>query len=171
VERFRPREESPLRACLVPAGEKVLSHVSNFREVKRVGDVVGIFARVAAKVPARLLLAGDGPEIATAERAARDAGVADRVHFLGEQEDVERVYAASDLFLLPSEHESFGLAALEALACGVPVIGTDSGGLPEVVKDGATGFLVEVGDVAAAADRALTLLGDDARRRRAGEAG
>src|SRR6185295_13946317 len=170
VERFRPREESPLRACLVPAGEKVLSHVSNFREVKRVGDVVGIFARVARKIPARLILAGDGPEIATAERVAREAGVADRVHFLGEQEDVERVYAASDLFLLPSEHESFGLSALEALACGVPVIGTDAGGLPEVVQSGRTGVLVEVGDVEGAAEQAVALLRDEPRRRRMGAA-
>jgi len=170
VERFQPRAESPLRTCLVPAGEKVLSHVSNFREVKRVKDVVGIFARVAAKVPARLLLAGDGPEITTAERAAREAGVADRVHFLGEQEDVERVYAASDLFLLPSEHESFGLSALEALACGVPVVGTDAGGLPEVVRSGRTGFLVEVGDVESAAAQAIGVLRDEPRRRGMGAA-
>lgn len=169
VERFQPREESSLRKCLVPAGEKVLAHVSNFREVKRVQDVVGIFARVAARLPARLLLAGEGPETATAERAAQDAGVADRVHFLGEQEDVERVYAASDLFLLPSEHESFGLSALEALACGVPVIGSDAGGLPEVVRSGKTGFLVEVGDVETAASRAVGLLADERARRKMGE--
>jgi len=171
MERFQPREEPcPLRKCLVPAGEKVLSHVSNFREVKRVADVVGIFARVAAKIPSRLLLAGDGPEIATAERVAREAGVADRVHFLGEVEDVERVYTSSDLFLLPSEHESFGLSALEALACGVPVIGSDAGGLPEVVKSGRTGFLVEVGDVESAAEHATKLLRDEPLRRRMGDA-
>jgi N-acetyl-alpha-D-glucosaminyl L-malate synthase BshA len=171
IERFQPRGDSPLRKCLVPAGERVLSHVSNFREVKRLRDVVGIFARVAAQVPARLLLAGDGPEVATAERAASEAGVGDRVHFLGEQEDVERVYAASDLFLLPSEHESFGLSALEALASGVPVIGTDSGGMPEVVQNGRTGHLVEVGDVAAAAAFGVRLLRDEALRRRMGDAG
>lgn len=170
LDRFRPRPESELRACLVPEGERVLSHVSNFREVKRVRDVVGIFARVAARIPSRLLLAGEGPETAEAERAAAEAGVSDRVHFLGEQEDVERVYAASDLFLLPSEHESFGLSALEALASGVPVIGTDSGGLPEVVQNGRTGFLVDVGDVEAAAERATRLLADEGLRRRMGAA-
>ena len=171
VERFQPRAESSLRKCLVPAGEKVLSHVSNFREVKRVSDVIRIFARTAAEVSARLLLAGDGPEIATAERVAAEAGVADRVHFLGEQEDVERVYGASDVFLLPSEHESFGLSALEALACGVPVVGTDAGGLPEVVKDGRSGYLVEVGDVTSAADRAIRMLRDEPLRRAMGDAG
>jgi L-malate glycosyltransferase len=171
VDRFRPRDDSPLRNCLVPAGEHVLSHVSNFRDVKRVRDVIAIFARACAAVPARLLLAGDGPEIATAERAAQEAGVADRVHFLGEQEDVERVYGASDVFLLPSEHESFGLAALEALACGVPVVGTDAGGLPEVVQNERTGCLVEVGDVEGAAHRVVRLLRDEPARRRMGEAG
>jgi N-acetyl-alpha-D-glucosaminyl L-malate synthase BshA len=170
TERFRPRPDSELRATLVPPGEAVLSHVSNFREVKRVRDVVRIFARAAATVPARLLLAGDGPEMAAAEEAAAEAGVAERVHFLGEQEDVERVYGASDVFLLPSEHESFGLAALEALASGVPVVGTDSGGLPEVVRHAATGFLVEVGDVAGAGARAAELLRDEGMRRRMGAA-
>jgi N-acetyl-alpha-D-glucosaminyl L-malate synthase BshA len=170
TERFQPRESSDLRKCLVPPGERVLSHVSNFREVKRVRDVVGIFARTTKQVPSRLLLAGDGPEIATAERAAAEAGVSDRVHFLGEQEDVERVYGASDVFLLPSEHESFGLAALEALASGVPVIATEAGGLPEVVQNGRTGYLVDVGDVARASARAVSLLEDEPGRRRMGEA-
>lgn len=170
VNRFRPGGDASLRDAVAAPGEAVLAHVSNFRPVKRVGDVVGIFAGVARARPARLLLAGDGPEIAAARERADREGVADRVHFLGEQEDVERVFAAADLFLLPSEQESFGLAALEALACGVPVVGCRSGGLPEVVRDGETGFLVESGEVDAAVARCLRLLGDDDLRRRFGEA-
>ena len=168
VTRFQPRATSDLRAAVASPGESVLSHVSNFREVKRVADVVRIFAGVAARRPARLLLAGDGPEACAAHEMAEACGVAERVHFLGEQEDVERVYAASDIFLLPSEQESFGLAALEALACGVPVVGTRSGGLPEVVRDGDTGFLVEVGETDAAVARCLRLLDDEPMRLRFG---
>ena len=170
VGRFRPQDSSDLRRGLAQPDEFVLSHVSNFRPVKRVRDVVSIFAGVAAQVPARLLLAGEGPELAAAEEEARAAGVGGRVHVLGEQEDVERVYGASDLFLLPSDQESFGLAALEALACGVPVVGSRAGGLPEVVRDGVTGFLVEVGESAEATARCLTLLRDAALRRRFGAA-
>jgi glycosyltransferase involved in cell wall biosynthesis len=112
-------------------------------------------------MPARLVLAGDGPERGLAEELARQLGVAERVHFLGEQNEVERVLASSDLFLLPSEHESFGLAALEAMSCGVPVLGSASGGLPEVVDDGVTGLLVAVGDVESSIERAVALLRSD----------
>jgi N-acetyl-alpha-D-glucosaminyl L-malate synthase BshA len=170
VGRFRPDAACGLRAAAACADEVVLSHVSNFRPVKRVADVVRIFAGVASRVPARLLLAGDGPDIPVARAEADRCGVAERVHFLGEQEDVERVYQASDLFLLPSEQESFGLAALEALACGVPVLGYRSGGLPEVVRDGETGLLVETGEVEAAARAAVELLADRARLQRFGAA-
>ena len=169
-ERFRPRERSACRAALAGAGEKVLCHVSNFRPVKRVTDVVRIFAGVVAQIPACLLLAGDGPDRAKAEELTRELGVSDHVHFLGEQDAVEGVLAASDLFLLPSEQESFGLAALEAMACGVPVLGTDSGGLPEVVDDGETGILVPVGDIEQSVERALRLLRDVDRHRASGAA-
>ncbi len=168
VDRFRPCATTRLREILVPEGERVLSHVSNFRPVKRLGDVVEIFARTTQRVAAHLLLAGDGPAWGEAEARARELGVAERVHFLGEQEGVEEVLAASDVFLLPSEHESFGLSALEAMACGVPVVGTRAGGLPEVVDEGENGYLVEVGDVEAAADRVTRMLLDEPLRSRLG---
>jgi N-acetyl-alpha-D-glucosaminyl L-malate synthase BshA len=157
VDRFRPRPEHRSMPRL-PARQAVISHVSNFRPVKRITDVVSIFARISARTSARLLLAGDGPDKPLAVERARALGVADRVHFLGEVPDVESVYLASDVFLLASEQESFSLSALEALACGVPVVATRTGGLPEVVRDGRTGLLFEVGDVADAASRVLSLL-------------
>ena len=170
LDRFRPPTTESCRKDLAPEGARVLSHVSNFRPVKRVQDVIRIFAGVAARMDARLVIAGDGPDRGAAEAQASALGVRDLVNFLGEQEGVERVLAASDLFLLPSEHESFGLAALEAMACGVPVIATRSGGLPEVVRDGETGFLLGVGDVDAAVERAIALLEDEPLRCRMGEA-
>ncbi|MFQ5844180.1 MAG: glycosyltransferase [Planctomycetota bacterium] len=150
----------PLR----PGGEKILIHVSNFRPVKRVPDVVRIFRAVQAEVPARLLLVGDGPERAAVEGLAAELGVRDRVHFLGQQGSVERLMRAADLFLLPSETESFGLAALEAMACGVPPLASDVGGLPELVTDGVSGALCPVGDVGGMAARALALLADTPAR-------
>ena len=144
--------------------EAILVHVSNFRPVKRTGDVVEIFARVAKERPARLLLIGDGPDLSSAVQRADSLGLKDRVSVLGVQDEVNGVIAASDLLLLPSEFESFGLVALEALSCGVPVIGTAAGGLPEVVTTGETGFLHDVGDVDAMAISALKILGDDVLR-------
>jgi len=163
TERFRPFDCAETRERLGVRDEVVLAHVSNFRPVKRVGDAIRIFAGVAAERPARMLLAGDGPERPTAERVARELGVEDRVQFLGEQEQIERVLACADLFVLPSDAESFGLAALEAMACGVPVLGTRAGGLPEVVEAGVSGELFEVGDVAAAVEAANGLVGDPDR--------
>ena len=142
-------------------GRKVLMHVSNFRPVKRVKDVVGIYARVAREIPSILVMVGDGPDRMDAEQEARDLGVSDDVFFLGKLDAVAPLLANAHLFLLPTISESFGLSALEALACGVPVIGARSGGLPEVVRDGHSGFLCEPGDVDGMARAAVAVLGDD----------
>jgi len=139
---------------------RVLTHISNFRPVKRVRDVIAVFARVVARVPSVLVMVGDGPDRVHAEAEARELGVSDRVFFLGKIDTVAPLLAGADVFLLPSTNESFGLSALEALASGVPVIGSNAGGLPEVVRQGETGFLCTVGDVEAMSDAAITLLED-----------
>ena len=149
------------------SGRKVLMHVSNFRPVKRVKDVVGIFARVTREIPSVLVMVGDGPDRVEAELEARRLGVSDSVSFLGKIESVAPLLASADLFLLPTQSESFGLRALEALATGVPVIGSRAGGLPEVVRDGETGALCPVGDVDGMALAAIALLGDAERWRAA----
>lgn len=155
-----------LKKSLGVDGEKVLMHISNFRNVKRVRDVVGIFAAVNQDVPARLIFVGDGPDRPEAVEEAARLGVGKQVLFLGKQDSVAELLACADLFLLPSASESFGLSALEAMASGTPVIATRVGGLPEVVEDGRTGFLGEVGDVEAMAAAAVTLLREpDAWRR------
>lgn len=138
----------------------VLMHISNFRRVKRVRDVVRIFAAVNERMPARLMMVGDGPDRADAEEEARLLKIHDRVQFLGKIDSVAPLLASADLFLLPSASESFGLSALEALASGVPVVGTKAGGMPEVVRDGETGFLCAVGDVEGMSSAALSILGD-----------
>jgi N-acetyl-alpha-D-glucosaminyl L-malate synthase BshA len=142
-----------------------LMHISNYRPVKRVGDVIAIFARVAAELDARLILVGDGPEATVAEELAVKLGVRDRVTFTSVVDRVAPILRAADLFLLPSETESFGLAALEALASGVPVIASDVGGIPEVVEHGITGYLAPVGEIDRMADYAIDLLSDCPRRR------
>lgn len=174
LERFRPGGDAGVRNSLARPDEALLVHVSNFRPVKRVGDTVRLLAELSKTTPARLVLVGDGPERPLAEETARSLGVTDRVTFLGEQSDIEGVLAAADLFLLPSESESFGLAALEAMASGVPVIGTRTGGLPELVEDGVSGHLCGVGEWPCMAKFAAGLLGDGDRlaaARRAARAG
>jgi len=152
-------------------GEKILLHDSNFRAVKRVADVVRIFERVSREVPSVLLMIGEGPERAAAQALARRLGVGERVRFLGQQESASEVTGMAHVFLLPSELESFGLSALEAMACGVPVVGSDAGGLPEVVKHAETGYLLPVGDVEGMAARTIEILKDDEHRREMGQAG
>jgi N-acetyl-alpha-D-glucosaminyl L-malate synthase BshA len=151
------------RLGLAPDGHKLLTHVSNFREVKRVKDVIRVFARVQRAVPATLVMIGDGPERVDAENEARELGVAEQVKFLGRLDTVAALLQASDLFILPSQTESFGLAALEAMACGSPVVATRAGGLPEVVDDGVNGILEPVGSVEAMGRRAVELLRDRSR--------
>jgi N-acetyl-alpha-D-glucosaminyl L-malate synthase BshA len=163
TRRFSRRRGAVRRPEIAQPGEKVLLHVSNFRPVKRVWEVVEVFARVQDALPARLYFVGDGPDRGRAEEAARALGVENRVHFLSLISDVAEWYAAADLLLHPSEMESFGLAPLEAMACGTPVLAYRVGGLPEVVEDGRCGYLLDVGDVAGMAARAVELLGDPRR--------
>lgn len=150
-----------LKKSFAPNGEKILIHVSNFREVKRVQDVIKIFDIVRKQTSAKLLMVGDGPERHKMEELCRELHACDAIKFLGKVKDTERVLAASDLFLLPSQTESFGLAALEAMAAKVPVISTNTGGLPEVNKQGFSGFLSNVGDVEDMAKNALSILKDE----------
>ncbi|MGD0841070.1 MAG: N-acetyl-alpha-D-glucosaminyl L-malate synthase BshA [Candidatus Acidiferrales bacterium] len=155
---YHRADDPQLRAKWAPDGEPILMHLSNFRPVKRVTDAVEIFALVREKIPAKLVLIGDGPERASAEWLVRKKCLSSDVHFLGKQDHVQEKLGLADLFLLPSDLESFGLAALEAMACEVPVIGTNSGGMPEVVEHGVDGYLVAPRDVAAAAKFALEIL-------------
>lgn len=162
------REASPDdRRALAADDEKIVLHVSNFRPVKRVDAVVQIFARVASEVRARLLMIGDGPDQPLARREAERLGVTDRVTFLGQQEEVASLFSVADLLLLPSAKESFGLVALEAMACGVPVIASRVGGLPEVVGGKEAGFLYPPERLDRMARKAIQLLSDDAKRRKA----
>lgn len=158
--RFVRITDPAVRARFAHPEEALIVHVSNFRPIKRVEDVVQVFARVASEIPARLLMIGDGPERARAFDLARDLGVIGRTQFLGSFPDVQTVLGISDLFLLPSSNESFGLAALEAMSCEMPVVASRAGGIPEVVEHGVNGFLAEVGDVDAMADAALRTLRD-----------
>lgn len=160
IRQYRPDGASPFARTLAREGEALIVHVSNFRPVKRIPDVLAIFDAIRKQIPARLLLIGDGPLRSQAERLARDGGFEDRTTFLGNVPAIETILPAARLMLLPSDAESFGLAALEAMACGVPVIGTAAGGLPEVVEDGRQGYLRPVGDVASMASAAIELLRD-----------
>jgi N-acetyl-alpha-D-glucosaminyl L-malate synthase BshA len=162
-ERFSKQAKEHFKKAIAPNGEKILIHTSNFRKVKRVEDVVKIFGKVRTKLNAKLLLVGDGPERQNIEQLCRDLDLYNGISFLGKQEAVEEVLSIADLFIMPSETESFGLAALEAMACEVPVISSNAGGIPELNVDGKTGFMCDVGDVDTMAEKAIYILSDDNR--------
>jgi N-acetyl-alpha-D-glucosaminyl L-malate synthase BshA len=162
LDEYKPADPGA-RTSLAPEGSKVITHVSNFREVKRVKDVVRVFARIRRAMPATLIMVGDGPDRVDAEHEARELGVTADVRFLGRLDSVASLLQSTDLFLLPSQTESFGLAALEAMASGSPVVASRAGGIPEVVDDGVTGILEPVGSVEAMGRRAVELLRDPRR--------
>lgn len=161
-KRFKKVNKDHFKKAIAPNGEKLLVHVSNFRKVKRVSDAVYAFKEIIKEVPAQLLLIGDGPDRSKVEALCRDLGVCSHIRFLGKQDAVEELLAVSDLFMMPSGSESFGLAALEAMACQVPVISSNAGGIPEINIDGETGFLSDVGDYKKMAADSIKLLKDEA---------
>lgn len=163
VQRFQRKPIDAFKKVIAPNGERVLLHASNFRKVKRVQDVVKIFYEVNKTIPSKLLFVGDGPERATAEDLCRQLNTCDDVRFVGKQEQMEDILAIADLFLLTSEYESFGLAALEAMAAGVPVVSTNAGGLPEIMVQGETGFMGNVGDVATMSRYAIEIVQNEER--------
>ena len=160
-QRFTRKNKDHFKKAIAPNGECILTHVSNFRKVKRVEDVILVFQKVYEKMPCKLLLIGDGPERRNAEELCRKIKLCHEVRFLGKQDAVEELLAISDLFIMPSASESFGLAALEAMACEVPVISSNAGGLPEVNIHGETGFLSEIGDVEDMAKNAIQILSNE----------
>jgi len=160
--RFKKTNKDHFKKAIAPLGEKILVHISNFRKVKRIEDVVGMFDLVRRELPAKLLLIGDGPERQNIEMLCRQLHLCGDIRFLGKQDAVEELLAIADAFVLPSEKESFGLSALEAMACEVPVISSDTGGLPEVNIDGVTGYTSPIGDVQDMARKTIALLKDEA---------
>lgn len=161
LDRFKRQKKEHFKTAICPNDEKLIVHTSNFRKVKRVEDALRIFKHISDKIPAKLLLVGDGPHRVNVEALSRELGVAENVRFLGKLDAVEEVLSVADLFLMPSEKESFGLAALEAMACEVPVISSNAGGIPELNKHGVTGFISEIGDIESMSKNALHVLHDD----------
>lgn len=161
IELEKSRNESHIdcqRSVMAQKEERIITHISNFRKVKRIPDVVKIFYKIQQKIPAKLMMVGDGPERVKAEYLCEELGISDKVIFFGNSNEIDSILAYSDLFLLPSETESFGLAALEAMAWSVPVISSNSGGLPEVNEEGVSGYLANVGDIDTMANRAISIL-------------
>lgn len=159
-KKISNRETVCLKEKLSANGEKILVHTSNFRALKRVDDAIRVFKKINDKMPSKLLLIGDGPKRSKCEYLAKDLGIAENVKFYGEQESFTEILSVADLFLMPSQSESFGLSALEAMACGVPVVSSNAGGLPELNLHGETGYIAEIGDIDKMADYALRLLED-----------
>lgn len=160
IHRFNKKPIDAFRKVIAPTGEKIILHASNFRKIKRIADVIRIFDVIRKDIPSKLLLVGDGPERPMAEELCRELGICDDARFVGKQQDMEEIYAIADLFLLPSEYESFGLSALEAMAAGTPVIATNAGGLPEIIKQGINGFMGNIGDVESMGNFGKIILGD-----------
>lgn len=160
-DHYKPRPEKDFRQEYAPNGEKIITHISNFRPVKRVEDVVRIFQKIVKEVPSKLILVGDGPDRYKVEMLCRELGTCKHTHIIGKLKKPEEVLNLSDLFILPSESESFGLAALEAMACGVPVISTNTGGIPELNEQGYSGLMRDVGDVDGMAEDAIAILGNE----------
>lgn len=161
LEKFQRQRKDHFKTAICPNGEKLIVHTSNFRKVKRVDDVVRIFKKISDTIPARLLLVGDGPERGHIEGLCRELGIYDEVRFLGKLEAVEEVLSVADLFLMPSEKESFGLAALEAMACQVPVVSSNAGGIPELNLDGLTGYTADIGDIEDMTKKSLHILSEE----------
>jgi N-acetyl-alpha-D-glucosaminyl L-malate synthase BshA len=161
IHRFNKKPIDAFRKVIAPEGEKIILHASNFRKIKRIADVIRIFDVIRKDIPAKLLLVGDGPERPMAEELCRELGICDDVRFVGKQQDMEEIYAIADLFVLPSEYESFGLSALEAMAAGTPVIATNAGGLPEIINQGVNGFMGNIGDIQSMGDFGKIILGDE----------
>lgn len=161
VSRFARKPIDAFKKMIAPNGERVIMHASNFRRLKRIPDVIKIFKEVNDKIPSRLMLVGDGPERPAAEDLCRELNLCDEIRFVGKQEQMEDILAIADLFLLPSEYESFGLAALEAMAAGVPIVTTNAGGLSEINIPGETGYMGDVGDVKTMGQQAIKILRDD----------
>lgn len=159
--RFRKTNKDHFKKAIAPNGEKILVHISNFRKVKRVDDVLHVFKKVSEKIPSKLLMVGDGPERIKLEQLCRELGTCEDTRFLGKQDAIEEILSIADVFLMPSGSESFGLAALEAMACELPVISSNTGGLPEVNIDGVTGYLCNVGDIEAMAKNTIHILEND----------
>ena len=165
TELYKPNKDCSFRKHIAPQGEKILVHTSNFRLVKRVPDTIKIFEKVIREIPSKLVLVGDGPDRSECERLCRQLHLCDHIKFLGKQDGLVEILNAADLFLIPSQSESFGLAALEAMSCGVPVVSSSVGGLPELIRHNETGFIAEIGDVSRMAKYAVDLLTNDRKHK------